>query len=78
MAFRYGNSYGFQFEPQLTLEELRVWDRELSGDYRLMGGRFDPVEESARNLREFANYEPHYRAQMRDLLTAFLHNAGIG
>ena len=33
MAFRYGNSYGFQFEPQLTLEELQVWNRELSGDY---------------------------------------------
>ena len=66
MAFRYGNSYGFQFEPQLTLEELQVWNRELSGDYALMGDRFDPSEEAARNLREFARYEPHYRAQMRE------------
>ena len=77
MAFRYGNSYGFQFEPQLTLEELQVWNRELSGDYTLMGDRFDANEEAARNLREFARYEPHYRAQMRNLLTAFLHNAGL-
>ena len=77
MAFRYGNSYGFQFEPQLTLEELQVWNRELSGDYELMGDRFDPAEEAARNLREFARYEPHYREQMRNLLTAFLQNAGL-
>lgn len=77
MAFRSGNSYGFQFEPQLTLEELQVWNRELAGDYTLMGDRFDPSEEAARNLREFARYEPHYRAQMRYLLTAFLHNAGL-
>lgn len=77
MAFRYGNAYGFQFEPQLTLEELHVWNRELAGDYTLMGDRFDPSEEAARHLREFARYEPHYCAQMRDLLTAFLHNAGL-
>ncbi|MYB76289.1 MAG: type 1 glutamine amidotransferase [Chloroflexi bacterium] len=77
MAFRYGNAYGFQFEPQLTLEELQVWNRELGGDYALMGDRFDPNEEAARHLREFARYEPHYRAQMRSLLTAFLHNAGL-
>ena len=77
MAFRYGNSYGFQFEPQLTLEELQVWNRELSGDYELMGDRFDSAEEAARNLREFARYEPHYREQMRNLLTAFLGNAGL-
>ena len=37
MAFRYGDSYAFQFEPQLTLEEFKVWDRELRGDYELMG-----------------------------------------
>ncbi len=77
MAFRYGNAYGFQFEPQLTLEELRVWNRELAADYALMGDRFDPDEEAARHLREFARYEPHYREQMRNLLTAFLHNAGL-
>ncbi len=77
MAFRYGNSYGFQFEPQLTLEELQVWNRELGGDYALMGERFDPNEEAARHLREFARYEPHYREQMRNLLTAFLYNAGL-
>ena len=77
MAFRYGNSYGFQFEPQLTLEELQMWNRELSGDYKLMGDRFDPAEEAARNLREFARYEPYYREQMRNLLTAFLNNAGL-
>ena len=42
MAFRYGNSYGFQFEPQLTPDELCVWNREMPGDYKLMGSRFDP------------------------------------
>lgn len=77
MAFRYGNSYGFQFEPQLTLEELRVWDRELAGDYQLMGDQFDPAEEAARNLREFARYAPHYETQMREMLIAFLENAGV-
>ncbi|MCI0441559.1 MAG: type 1 glutamine amidotransferase [Chloroflexi bacterium] len=78
MAFRYGNSYGFQFEPQLTFEELKVWNRELAGDYKLMGDAFDPDEEAARNLREFAKYAPHYEAQMRELLLAFLRNAGVG
>ena len=77
MAFRYGKSYGVQFEPQLTLEELQVWNRELSGDYELMGDRFDPSEEAARHLREYTRYEPHYREQMRNLLTAFLHNADL-
>ena len=77
MAFRCGTSYGFQFEPQLTLEELQVWNRVLSDDYRLMGDRFDPDEEAARNLREFARYEPYYREQMGNLLTAFLRNAGL-
>ena len=58
MAFRYGNSYGFQFEPQLTLEELQTWNRELSGDYKLMGDRFDPNEEAARNLRSLPATNP--------------------
>ena len=49
MAFRYRNAYGFQFEPQLTLEELRVWNRELAGDYDLMGAEFDPKVEAQRN-----------------------------
>jgi GMP synthase (glutamine-hydrolysing) len=77
MAFRYGNSYGFQFEPQLTLEELQVWDRELAGDYQLMGNHFDPTEEAARNLREFSKYAPYYETQMREMLIAFLRNAGL-
>ena len=77
MAFRYGNSYGFQFEPQLTLADLEVWNRELAGDYRLMGHRFDPAEEAARNLREFAKYAPAYQAQMRQMLNAFLDNAHV-
>ena len=37
MAFRYGSSYAFQFEPQLTLDELKVWDRVFAGDYRAYG-----------------------------------------
>ena len=77
MAFRYGNSYGFQFEPQLTLEELRVWNVELADGYKLMGGRFDASEEAARNLREFEAYAPHYEAQMREMLRAFLRTAGL-
>ena len=56
MAFRYGPSYAFQFEPQLTLDELRIWNRELAGDYNLMGDRFNPGEEAARNLREFSRF----------------------
>ena len=77
MAFRYGNSYGFQFEPQLTLEELQVWNRELRDDYKLMGGDFDPDEEAARNLREFARFAPIHEAQMGEMLLAFLRNAGL-
>ena len=72
MALRYGLSYGFQFEPQLTLDELRVWNRELAGDYELMGDRFDPAAEAARNLREFASYAPLYERQMARMLRAFL------
>jgi GMP synthase (glutamine-hydrolysing) len=77
LAFRYQNCYGFQFEPQLTLEDLAVWNRELAGDYQLMGDRFDPKEEAARHLREFAKYAPVYQSQMRDLLQAFLRQAGL-
>jgi GMP synthase (glutamine-hydrolysing) len=77
MAFRYGSSYGFQFEPQLTLEELQVWNRELSGDYALMGDAFYPAEEAARNLREFAAYAPFYESQMREMLLAFLRNGRL-
>ena len=77
MAFRYGQSYAFQFEPQLTLDELREWDRVFSGDYDLMGDAFVPAEESARNLREFAKFAPEHRRQMTALLEAFLRNAGL-
>ena len=77
MAFRYGVSYGFQFEPQLTLDELRVWNRELAGDYQLMGERFDPKEEAARNLREFTAFAPHHEAQMGRMLRALLVQAGL-
>ncbi|MCY4415248.1 MAG: type 1 glutamine amidotransferase [Chloroflexi bacterium] len=77
MAFRFGLSYGFQFEPQLTLDELRIWNRELAGDYALMGDRFDPAEEAARNLREFESFAPHHEAQMGKLLTALLSQAGL-
>ena len=77
MAFRYGPSYAFQFEPQLTLDELKVWDRVFSTDYELMGNAFDPVEESARNLREFAKFAPEHRRQMTALLDAFLLKAGL-
>ena len=78
MAFRYGLSYGFQFEPQLTLDELRVWNRELAGDYDLMGDRFDPAEEAARNLREFTAYAPLYEPQMARMLRAFLQQIPSG
>ena len=78
MAFRYGNSYAFQFEPQLTMNEWKVWNEEFAGDYHLMGGHFDPEEESRRNLREFAKFAPVHEAQMGELLAAFLVNAGFG
>ena len=77
MAFRYGKSYGFQFEPQLTLEELKVWDTVFREDYKLMGEGFDPAAESARYLGEFAQFEPFHRNQMGELLIAFLANAGL-
>ena len=77
MAFRYGPSYAFQFEPQLTLDELKVWDSVFSGDYGLMGDAFSPKEESARNLREFAKFAPEHQRQMTTLLEAFLANASL-
>jgi GMP synthase-like glutamine amidotransferase len=77
MAFRYANSYGFQFEPQLTLAELEVWHRELREDYRLMGPAFDPDLEASRHLLEFARYAPIYEAQMAELLRAFLLQAEL-
>ena len=72
MAFRYRNAYGVQFEPQLTLEELRVWNRELAGDYELMGPEFDPEVESRRNLREFAGFAPAHERQMGAFLRAVI------
>ena len=77
LAFRYGASYAFQFEPQLTLEELRVWNRELADDYEKMGPLFDPSFEAEAHLREFAAYSPIYEAQSREMLVAFLDNAGL-
>ena len=77
MAFRYGQSYAFQFEPQLTLEELKVWNRELFDDYKLMGAAFDPESEADTNLREFTAYSPIYEAQSREMFVAFLENAGL-
>lgn len=77
MAFRYKSSYAFQFEPQLTLDELRVWNRELADDYKLMGPLFDPKFEAEANLREFTSYSPMYEAQSREMFVAFLKNAGL-
>ena len=77
MAFRYGLSYAFQFEPQLTLGELKIWDRVFAGDYEMMGPDFTPEEESARNIREFARFAPRHRWQMAALLEAFLENASL-
>ena len=77
MAFRYHNSYGFQFEPQLTLAELNHWNVELAADYQMMGDAFDPPEEAARNLREFAGFAEYHQAQMRNMLEAFIENAGL-
>ncbi|MCE2464851.1 MAG: type 1 glutamine amidotransferase [Dehalococcoidia bacterium] len=75
MAYRYGSCYGFQFEPQLTLEELVVWDREMYDCYGLMGDAFDPARESERNLREFTGFDPLYQTQMRAMFEAFLDQA---
>ena len=77
VAFRHGNSYGFQFEPQLTLDELKIWNQELASDYELMGPLFDPKFEAEANLREFATYSPIYEAQSREMLIAFLDDAGL-
>ena len=77
LAFRFGASYGFQFEPQLTLDELKTWNRELADDYVKMGPLFDPTLEAKTNLREFAAYSPIYEAQSREMLNAFCDNAGL-
>ena len=77
MAFRYGLSYAFQFEPQLTLEEMKIWDRVFSGDYEMMGPAFDSKEESARNIREFIRFAPQHQRQMTAMLESFLQNASF-
>ncbi len=77
MAFRFGKSYALQFEPQLTLEEFLVWNQVFAGDYELMGNRFNPKEEAARNLEEFTKFAPHHEKQMAELLVAFLENGGL-
>ena len=77
LAFRYRNSYAFQFEPQLTLDELKIWNLELVDDYNLMGPHFDPRFEAEANLREFTTYSPIYESQLRELLIAFLKNADL-
>ena len=77
MAFRYNNAYGVQFEPQLTLDELKVWNRVFASDYRLMGPEFDPLEEMQRNEREFERFAPVHESQMaaffRELLAGSSH-----
>ena len=78
MAFRYRNAYGVQFEPQLTFDELCVWNRELASDYDLMGDRFDPAEEASRNLREFERFYPIHRAQMADFLKSVISLTSTG
>ena len=77
MAFSYGLSYAFQFEPQLTLDEFKVWNQVFFGDYELMGQAFRQEEEAARNLREFTRFVPEHQRQMSNLLEAFLVNAGL-
>ena len=77
LAFRHSNSYAFQFEPQLTLNELKIWNRELADDYKLMGPLFDPKFEAEANLREFTTYSPIYESQSRDMLIAFCENAAL-
>ena len=77
MGFRFNNAYGLQFEPQLTLDELKVWNLELSSDYLLMGSQFDPAEEAARNLREFERFAETHETQMAALLRAII-DAPVG
>ena len=77
LALRHNNSYAFQFEPQLTLNELQVWNRVLFDDYKLMGPIFDPKFEAETNLREFTAYSPIYEAQSREMLIAFCQNAEL-
>ena len=72
MAFRFNNAYGVQFEPQLTLEELKVWNRVFASDYELMGPEFDPMEEARRNEREFKRFAPVHESQMADFFRELL------
>ena len=75
MAFRYRDSYGLQFEPQLTVSELAKWNAEFAADYALMGAAFDPREEARRHMREFTKMASVHEAQM----SAFLREmAGDG
>jgi len=72
MAFKYGTSYGFQFEPQLTLEEFLIWNQEMVHEYDRLGPQFDPKDKAASDLREFTSYSRIYECQMGDLFRTFL------
>ena len=43
MAFRYRDSYGLQFEPQLTVSELAKWNAEFAADLRADGRGVRPA-----------------------------------
>lgn len=73
MAFKYGRSYGFQFEPQLTLQEFLIWHREMASEYDRLGPQFDPKDKAASDLREFTSYSGIYERQMGDLFRMFLN-----
>jgi len=77
MAFKFNNSYAFQFEPQLTLEEFRIWNKVLKGDYKLMGDNFDSNEEANRNEREFSKFSSIHEKQMGLMFKSFLKNADL-
>jgi GMP synthase (glutamine-hydrolysing) len=77
MAFKFNNSYAFQFEPQLTLEEFYIWNKVLKEDYKLMGDNFDPNEEASRNDREFSKFSSIHEKQMGRMFLSFLKNAGL-
>ena len=79
MAFRYGSSYAFQFEPQLNAGGTEGVGPGFRGRLlELMGRGFRRrIEESARNLREFAKFAPEHQRQMTALLEAFLANAEL-
>ena len=77
LAFRFGSSYGFQFEPQLTLDELRVWNRGAGGRLQKDGPSLRSRVRGRGKPPGVRGLLPDIRGPVEGMLVAFCENAGM-